>query len=42
MVDDMDRENKGLKHRVFTAMEKGHVDGFFPLKEPSLRREEEE
>ena len=33
MVDEMDRENKGLKHRVFTAMEKGRIDGFFPLSE---------
>ena len=33
MVDEMDRENKGLKHRIFTAMEKGRVDGFFSLKD---------
>lgn len=28
MIDEMDRENKGLKHRIFTAMQKGEIDGF--------------
>ncbi len=28
MLDEMDREQKGLKHRIFTAMQKGGVDGF--------------
>ena len=28
MVEEMDRENKGLKHRIFTAIEKGNIDGF--------------
>ena len=32
MIERMDRENKGLKHRVFTAIEKGNIDGFHPLK----------
>ena len=44
MVDEMDRENKGLKHRIFTAMEKGRIDGFFPLsegREPKRKNEEE-
>lgn len=31
MIDKMDRENKGLKHRIFTAIEKGRIDGFKPL-----------
>lgn len=28
LVEEMDRENKGLKHRIFTAIEKGNIDGF--------------
>lgn len=32
MIDEMDRENKGLKHRIFTAIEKGGIDGFFEKK----------
>ena len=35
MIDRMDRENKGLKHRIFTAIEKGNVDGFHPLEKRS-------
>ena len=27
-IDDLDRKDKGLKHRIFTAMQKGNVDGF--------------
>ena len=30
MLDEMDREQNGLKHRIFTAMQKGGVDGFKP------------
>lgn len=41
MVDEMDRENKGLKHRIFTAMEKGRVDGFFSLKDAGRTGEDE-
>ena len=28
MIEEMERENKGLKHRIFTAIEKGGIDGF--------------
>lgn len=28
MLDEMDRENKGLKHRIFTAIGKAGLDGF--------------
>ena len=41
MVDEMDRENKGLKHRIFTAMEKGKVDGFFSLKDAGRSTDDE-
>ena len=27
-LDTLDRKDKGLKHRIFTAMQKGNVDGF--------------
>ena len=27
-IDGLDRKDKGLKHRIFTAMQKGNVDGF--------------
>ena len=27
-IDDLDRRDKGLKHRIFTAIQKGNVDGF--------------
>lgn len=28
MLEDMERENKGVKHRIFTAIEKAGLDGF--------------
>ena len=28
MIEEMDRENKGLKHRIYKAIEKAGVDGF--------------
>ena len=28
MIEEMDRQNKGLKHRVYKAIEKAGVDGF--------------
>ncbi len=28
MIFEMDRENRGLKHRIFTAIEKSEIDGF--------------
>ncbi len=28
MIEQMDRERKGLKHRIYTAIEKGNIDGF--------------
>ena len=28
MLNDMDRENKGLKHRIYKAIEKAGIDGF--------------
>ncbi len=28
LLADLDRNDKGLKHRIFTAMQKSHVDGF--------------
>jgi len=28
MLNDMDRENKGLKHRIYNAIEKAGIDGF--------------
>lgn len=28
MIDEMDRERKGLKHRIYKAIEKAGVDGF--------------
>ncbi|MBE6639796.1 MAG: tRNA 2-thiocytidine(32) synthetase TtcA [Ruminococcaceae bacterium] len=27
-IDDLDRKDKGLKHRIFKAIQKGNVDGF--------------
>ena len=27
-LNDLDRKDKGLKHRIFTAIQKGNVDGF--------------
>lgn len=27
-IEELDRKDKGLKHRIFTAIQKGNVDGF--------------
>ena len=34
LLANLERENKGLRHRIFTAMCSGEIDGFKRVKYP--------
>ncbi len=38
LLNDLDRENIGLKHRIFTAIQSGNIDGFKVVTKQERRR----
>ncbi len=34
LLDTLDRAHKGLRHRIFGAIQRGEIDGFHPFSEP--------
>ena len=37
LLNELERENKGLKYRIFGAMQRAHIDGYGPVGPASVR-----